>query len=132
MKLATKISKLDSDTDMYTRIELYSEFFDLFNNLKPNSDDVWSTVNKNVIYQPDDAEDGDEYVIWIMDNNSGDIDVQFLTSTKKFSEEKVKDLITTKLPVTYDNNILLVIFAIVIVLIIVVCIRIKFLNKKEN
>lgn len=131
MKLATKISKLNSDTDMYTQIELYSEFFNLFTSLKPNDDAGWLEVDKNIIYQPDDAEDGDEYIVWIKDNETEDIDVQFLTSTKKFSEEKVKEAITTKLPVTYDNNTLLIIFAIVIVLIIAVSIRIKILSKKE-
>ena len=132
MKLATKISKLNSKTDMYTQIETYSEFLNLFNSLKPDSEAGWTNADKNIIYQPEDAEDGDEYVVWIKDNKTDDIDVQFLTSTKKFSEEKVKELITTKLPVTYDNNILLIVFAIVIVAIILVCIRIKFLNKKEN
>lgn len=130
MKLATKISKLNSKTDMYTQIETYSEFLNLFNSLKPDSEAGWTNVDKNIIYQPEDAEAKDEYVVWIKDNKTDDIDVQFLTSTK--TEEKVKELITTKLPVTYDNNILLIVFAIVIVAIILVCIRIKFLNKKEN
>ena len=130
MKLATKISKLSSDTDMYSQIEIYSEFYNLFENLKPNADAGWTKIDKNIIYQPDDAEDGDEYIVWIKDNKTGDIDVQFLTSTKKYSEEKIKEAITTKLPVTYEDNTLLFIFAIVVVLIIAVSIRIKVLNKK--
>ena len=132
MKLATRISKINSKTDMYTQIETYSEFLKLFNSLKPNSEAGWIKADKNVIYQPEDAEDGEEYVLWIKDNNTGDIDVQFLSSTKKESTEKVKETITTKLPVTYDNNTLLIVFAILIILIVVVAIRIKYLNKKEN
>lgn len=131
MKLATKISKLNSDTDMYTQIEIYSKFLNLFESLKPDAEAGWTDVEGNIIYQPEDSEDGDEYIVWIKDNETGDIDVQFLTSTKKFSEEKVKEAITTKLPVTYDNNTLLFVFAIVIVLIIGVSIRIKVLSKKE-
>ena len=130
MKLATKISKLSSDTDMYTKIEIYSDFFNLFESLKPNAEAGWTKIDKNIIYQPDDAEDGDEYIVWIKDNETNDIDVQFLTSTKKYSEEKIKEAITTKLPVTYEDNTLLFIFAIVVVLIIAVSIRIKVLNKK--
>lgn len=132
MKLATKISKLNQETDMYVQIQTYSEFLNLFNSLKPNSEAGWIDVEKNIIYQPEDAEDGDEYVIWIKDNKTEDIDVQFLTSTKKYSEEKVKEIITTKLPVTYDNNVLLIVFAILVVLIVLVAIRIKYLSKKEN
>lgn len=132
MKLATKVSKLNSNTDMYTQIETYSEFLNLFNSLKPDSEAGWLKADKNIIYQPEDAEDGEEYVVWIKDNNTDDIDVQFLTSTKKFSEEKIKETITTKLPVTYDNNTLLIVFAIVVVAIILVCVRIKYLNKKES
>ena len=132
MKLATKVSKLNSNTDMYTQIETYSEILNLFNSLKPDSEAGWLKADKNIIYQPEDAEDGEEYVVWIKDNNTDDIDVQFLTSTKKFSEEKIKETITTKLPVTYDNNTLLIVFAIVVVAIILVCVRIKYLNKKES
>lgn len=132
MKLATKISKINSKTDMYTQIEAYSEFLNLFNSLKPNAESGWVKADKNIIYQPEDAEDGEEYVLWIKDNNTEDIDVQFLISTKQESKEKIKETITTKLPVTYDNNILLVVFAILIVLIVAVTIRIKCLNKKEN
>ena len=132
MKLATKISKFNSKTDMYTQIEAYSEFLKLFNSLKPNAEAGWIKADKNIIYQPEDAEENDEYVVWIKDNKTEDIDVQFLTSTKQYSEEKIKEKITTALPVTYDNNILLLVFAILIVLIIAVSIRIKYLNKKEN
>ncbi len=131
MKLATKISKFNSETEMYTQIETYSEFLKLFNELKEGLDG-WVDVNGNTILQPAEAEDGEEYVLWIKDNESDDIDVQFLTSTKQYSEEKIKETITTKLPVTYDNNTLLIVFAILIVLIVAVAIRIEVLNKKEN
>ena len=132
MKIATKISKLNSNTDMYTQIDLYSRFFRLFESLKPNETAGWVKADKNIIYQPEDSQNGDEYIVWIKDNETNDTDVQFLTSTKKISEEKIKEALTTKLPVTYDNNILLIVFGIVIVLIIAVSIRIIFLNKKEE
>lgn len=132
MKIATKISKFNSKTDMYTQIETYSEFLKLFNELKPNESDGWIKVEKNIIYQPENADDGNEYVVWIKDNKTKEIDVHFLTSTKEESEEIIKEALTTKLPVTYDNNTLLVVFGILVVLIIIVSIRIKCLNKKEN
>ena len=132
MKLARKISKFNNETDLYTQIETYRDFLNLFNILKPASESAWIKVEKNVIYQPDDAEDGDEYIVWIKNDKTEDIDVQFLTSSKKYSEEKVKEIITSNLPITYDNNILLVVFAVIIVLIVAVIIRIRNLSKKES
>ena len=49
----------------------------------------------------------------------------------KTSYEKVTEEITVKLPVTGDNNTLLIVLGILVVAIIVVSIRIKSL-KKEN
>lgn len=140
--LATRISKFNSETDMYTQIQVYSEFFNKFKSLAPNESTEWKKVNENEILQPEDSEDGEKYVLWIKqeksttkeqeDSITSIIDIQFLTSYKKYSEEKIIETITTKLPVTYDNNTLLVVLAILVFAIIVVCIRIKMLSKKEK
>lgn len=140
--LATRISKFNSETNMYTQIQVYSEFFNIFNMLAPSESADWTKVEENEILQPEDSEDGQKYILWIKQENNtikeqedsltNKIDIQFLTSYKKYSEEKIMETITTKLPVTYDNNILLIVLAILVVAIIVVCIRIKMLNKKEK
>lgn len=132
MDLAERISKFDNETnlDMYTKLEVYNEFSILFNNLKHNLDyDKWVDVEGNEIYQPSDAKNGDKYVLWIKEGRET-IDTQFLTS--KYVEEKVVEKITTKLPVTYDNNILLVVLGILVIAIIVVSIRIKSLEKESK
>ena len=46
-------------------------------------------------------------------------------------DEVVKEEVKTKLPHTYDNNTILIIFAIVVVAIVAVSIRIAVLKKKE-
>lgn len=132
--LATRISKFNSETDMYTQIQVYSEFFNKFNSLAPNDTAEWTKVKENEILQPEDSEDGEKYILWIKDdtNQETTLDIQFLTSHKEYSEEKIIEKITTKLPVTYDNNTLLIVLAILIIAIIVVSIRIKLLNKKEK
>lgn len=140
--LATRISKFNSETDMYTQIQVYSEFLNIFNMLAPNESTEWKKVNENEILQPKDSQDGEKYILWIKqeenttkkqkDAVASTIDVQFLTSYKKYSEEKRIETITTKLPVTYDNNTLLVVLAILVFAIIVVCIKIKMLSKKEK
>lgn len=134
MKLATKISKFNNETDMYTKISVYKEFNNLLEKLRPNSTSNWTKMKSNEIEQPADAENGTQYVLWINENNGNDSkqDVQFLTSYKAVSEEKIIETITTKLPVTYDNNILLIVLAILIIAAIVVYVRIKVLSKKEK
>lgn len=134
VKLATKISKFNNETDMYTKIGVYKEFSELVNELKPNSTSNWIKAKSNEIEQPENAEDGTQYVLWINEKNGNSVkqDIQILTSQKEVSEEKIVETITTKLPVTYDNNTLLIVLAILILATIVVCIRIKSLSKKEK
>ena len=132
--LATRISKFNSETDMYTQIQVYSEFFNKSKELAPDNAAEWIKVENNEILQPEDSEDGEKYILWIKEENSTTekIDIQFLTSHKEYSEEKIVETITTKLPVTYDNNTLLIVLAILVIAIIFVCIRIKMLSKKEK
>ena len=134
MKLATRISEFNNETDLYTKISIYKDFNKLVEELRPNSDSNWIKVENNEIEQPKDAEDGTQYVLWINENNGNESkqDVQFLTSTKKVSEEKITEKITTKLPVTYDNNLLLVVLVILVILAIVAGTRIKTLNKRKK
>ena len=134
MKLATRISNFNNETDMYTKISIYKDFNKLIEELRPNSDSNWTKVENNEIEQPKDAEDGTQYVLWINENNENDSkqDVQFLNSTKEVSEEKKTEKITTKLPVTYDNNILLIALTILVIVAIIVGVRIKTLSKRKK
>lgn len=128
MDLAERISKINSTTDMYTKLGLYTKFNNLYNELSSALlEENWIDVQNQEILQPEDTENGDKYVLWIREGNT--IDAQFLTS--KYVEEKVTEEITVKLPVTGDNNTLLIVLGILVVAIIVVSIRIKSL-KKEN
>lgn len=132
VKLATKISKFNNETDMYNRIKVYKEFNNLIEELRPNSSSNWKKVEKNEIAQPVDAKDGTQYVLWLKAKDNTKQDVQFLTSYKKVSEEKIIEKITTKLPVTYDNNTLLIVLAVLIIMAVIVAVRIKTLCKKEK
>ena len=89
----------------------------------------WKTIENNTIKQPADAQNGEQYILWLVADN--DVDVHFLTSLRKYDEEVVKEEVRTKLPHTYDNNTILIIFAIVVVAIVAVSIRIAVLKKKE-
>lgn len=117
-------------TDKYTEIKASKEFLELAENLLSIlRDEEWKTIENNTIKQPADAQNGEQYILWLVADN--DVDVHFLTSLRKYDEEVVKEEVRTKLPHTYDNNTILIIFAIVVVAIVAVSIRIAVLKKKE-
>lgn len=134
--IATKISKFNKTTNMYTKIKTYKAFERALDNVKQNIDFTkWKKTNNNSIEQSIDAKDGEQYILFLASEIRGELkieDVQFLTSTRKESEEKIMEKITTKLPITYDNNTLLIVLGILVVLTTVVFIRIRILNKKQE
>lgn len=128
MDLAERISKFNKDTDMYTQLEVYKEFASIAEGLLISLEDDWKDVEGNEIFQPEDAKNGDKYVVWLMEDD--ELDVQFLTS--KYEEEKVKEKIETKLPVTYDDNRLLVVLVILVIATVAVTVRINSLKKEDK
>lgn len=128
MDLAERISKFSNETEMYTKLGVYTRFNNLYNKLSSELvSENWADVQNQEILQPEDTQNGDKYVLWI--NDGENIDAQFLTS--KYDEKKVTEAIEVKLPLTYDNNTLLIVLAILVAAIVVVSIRIKSL-KNEN
>lgn len=118
-------------TDKYTKIKASKEFFDLKekleNELESNED--WNKIENNSIAQPSEAQTGDQYILWVRGENTSD--VHFLTSLRVYDEEEVEKEVKTILPYTYDNNTILVVFAIIVVAIVIVAVRIAILKKKE-
>ncbi len=117
-------------TDSYTKIKASKEFIELYNKAysELNSEE-WKAVENSSIKQPVKAQTGEQYILWLKTNNAKD--VHFLTSYREYDEEIIKEEIRTKLPYTYDNNVILIVLGIVIVAIVVVSIRIAVLKKKE-
>ena len=139
VELAEEISGFEENANSYENISKINEFYNLYNELIPEN---WNSVINNRIEQPDEARNGDKYVVWIKATNSAQeeiIDVQFMTSVRVEREitstETVKEEVTTttKLPVTFDSNmILIIVFAVIIVAIIVLLIvRKKLANKNK-
>lgn len=139
VELAKEISSFAKNSNSYGNISKINEFYSLYNDLIPEN---WDKVVDNRIEQPEEAKSGDEYVVWIRSTNSNGeniVDVQFMTSVReereKTSIETVKEEVTktTKLPVTFDSNmILIIVFAVIIVAIIVLLIvRKKLANKSK-
>ena len=127
ISLAERISKMSFSGDSYKELTTYKEFLGKLDDITGNID--WEDVQNSEIIQPKDAEKGDQYLLVLMDENEN-IDIQILTSVKEYSEEKITELVTTRLPVTYDNNTLLIIFGITVLAIIGVAARMLVLKKK--
>lgn len=128
MDLAERVSKFSKDTNMYTQLEVYTEFANIATQLLTELEDDWKDVEGNEILQPEDAKNGDKYVVWLIEDN--ELDVQFLTS--KYEEEKVTEKIETKLPVTYDDNRLLIVLIVLVIATIAVSVRINSLKKADK
>ena len=127
--LAELIEKNDF-TDMYTKIKASKKFVELCGQqLNSLSAENWKDVEENTILQPEDTENGDQYILWLKSDNTAD--VHFLTSYRKEDEEWVKEQIKTILPDTYDNNFVIIALGVVIICIIAVTIRIVILKRKK-
>lgn len=138
VELAEELNSENYDQkDMYSKIQLTSEFYTLYNQLVNEA--TWTDVTNNEIRQPNDAEAGDEYVVLIRktaEDGTVTTDAKLMESAfqDKGGEDsqtrRVKE--TAKLPITGDSIVLFVALAVVVIALIIVFARIKKLNKKEN
>ena len=115
-------------TDKYTELKASKEFMELRQKMLEDISE-WNNIEENTIKQPKEAQNGDQYILWLKEGNN--TDVHFLTSLREYNEEVVKEEVKTILPYTYDNNSLLIVLGVVIVAIVIVSIRIATLKKKE-
>ena len=137
MKLAKEINKTYENLDMFGKIKLSKEFYELY--IKLIEETNWEEVENMTINQPEESVEEDEYVVFIkkVEEENEVVDVQFLTAYDDYKENVIKEQIvtqeTTKLPITYDNIILLIIaFAIIIIALVIIFIRIRKVSKRNE
>lgn len=140
MELVEKINKKYDSMDMYEKVQIDTEFYDLYSKLIENA--KWQEVENMRVEQPESTIEGtgtgDKYVVLLKKIEDGveTTDVQFLTASYDYEPNVVKEVVatqeTTKLPITYDSIALIVVLAIVVIAIIAVFIKIKKLNKDEE
>ena len=125
--------------DIYSKIQLTSEFYTLYNQLIERA--TWEAVVNNEIRQPSDAVDGDQYVVLIRktaEDGTVTTDAKLMVSqiTPYEEREDVEETRTVqetaKLPITGDSIILFVALAMVVIALIIVFVRMKKLDKKED
>ena len=142
VELADELNSENYDQkDMYSKIQLTSEFYTLYNQLMEGA--TWTAVTDNEIRQPSDAIEGDQYVVLIRktaeDGTTATTDAKLMVSQinpyKEVEPEKQETKTvqeTAKLPITGDSIILFVALAMIVIALIIVFARMKKLNKKED
>ena len=140
VELADELNSENYDQkDMYSKIQLTSEFYTLYNQLIENA--TWTAVENMEIRQPNDAEKTDQYVVLIKktaEDGTVTTDAKLMVSdlTPYERRENVEETRTVqetaKLPITGDSIILFVSLAMIVIALIIVFARIKKLNKKED
>ena len=142
VELADELNSENYDQkDMYSKIQLTSEFYTLYNQLMEGA--TWTAVTDNEIRQPSDAIEGDQYVVLIRktaeDGTTVTTDAKLMVSQinpyKEVEPEKQETKTvqeTAKLPITGDSIILFVALAMIVIALIIVFARMKKLNKKED
>ena len=140
VELADELNSENYDQkDMYSKIQLTSEFYTLYNQLIERA--TWEAVVNNEIRQPSDAIDGDQYVVFIKktaEDGTVTTDAKLMVSdlTPYEEREDVQETRTVqetaKLPITGDSIILFVALAMVVIALIIVFVRMKKLDKKED
>jgi len=137
VELANQI--IDStELSNYERVKLVREFKDTYTNRFEKIENWEALAENKEILQPQESKKGEIYLVWLRNNETQENDVQILVcddhqDIEVEEEKKVIVYETTKLPVTYDSIItLIIILGIVLVVIIALVIVKKKLNKKEN
>ena len=140
VELANELNSENYDQkDMYSKIQLTSEFYTLYNQLIERA--TWEAVVNNEIRQPSDAVDGDQYVVLIRktaEDGTVTTDAKLMVSqiTPYEEREDVEETRTVqetaRLPITGDSIVLFVALAVVVIALIIVFVRMKKLNKKED
>jgi len=132
--LAATISKYLNSTNvsMIEKIDTYNTFNSLYNSLQPSAaDSNWLPVTNYQILQPADTKNGDQYIVWIKNTTTGEIDAQFMTSTQIPNQTWTREVISA-LPITGADYTLEIIFGILLVAAAGVYIVIRRLESKNR
>jgi len=133
MKVAEKIANSKIEDNMYAKLEITNEFSSLYQKLVPEiTDSNWIKVEDAVVLQPEEAKDGEQYILWLKTETADitKLDAQFLTCFEDYKPEVISEKVVTKLPVTADDPTLFIILAVLVAALIVVSI-LRMTTKKE-
>ena len=136
VELANQIMD-SSEMSNYERVKIVRQFKDTYTNRLEKIQN-WEKLSENKeILQPQESKKGDIYLVWIKNNENKENDLQILIcddhqDIEVEEEKKVIVYETTKLPVTYDSIItLIIILGVTVVAIIILVVAKKKMKQKE-
>ena len=137
VELANQIMN-SSEMSNYERVKIVRQFKDTYTNRLEKIQN-WEKLSENKeILQPQESKKGDIYLVWIKNNENKENDLQILIcddhqDIEVEEEKKVIVYETTKLPVTYDSIItLIIILGVTVVAIISLIVAKKKMKQKER
>lgn len=130
INLATEINNLN-DKNIYDKLTVYSQFKNIYEELK--STDGWETVKDNTIKQPQESKKGEQYLVWIQNDQTTDMQIMTCNDeyTPEYENQKTVKKVVSKMPITGESLTLYIVAAVLIVLIATVTI-LKVKNNKSN
>ena len=140
--LVNEISQYNQDTNVFTKLQAYNELNTLYNSLVANLDDEkWVETQNLEITKPYEAKQDSQYVLWLRDD-SGNMDIQFLTAYEKEVQEEVTtvtekakiEYVASVLPYTYDEATILFIAlgAVIIAIVTILVFKAVKLNQRKR
>lgn len=137
-KLIDEISTFTNSTNNYEKLQKYEELEEVYTKIISEiNDSKWAEAENLEIEKPYEAKENQKYILWLKDEK-GTIDFKILTAYQKvITEVEENEVIVkteSKLPVTFDDTMILYIaLAIVIAAIIITLIvRKNFSNEGKR
>ncbi len=140
VQLADQLNGEYKNMSMFDKLVTAQKFDTLYQSLL--QEQKWNPVKDKKILQPEDAQNGDTYVVFlkkVAKDGRETYDVKIMQSSRKDDENKkpeqtetktVKE--TTKLPITGDSLAILIAFVVIVLAAILVGIRMKKLKEKKD
>lgn len=137
VKLANQIMA-GQNLSNYERITLIRQFTDTYIKMLNEATEKWEAVSETKeILQPQESEKGDTYIVLMKNDETLENDVQILVCNdgQNIEVEEAKKVTiyeVTKLPVTYDSIITLILALVVIIAVILILVVIKSKSEKKE
>lgn len=137
VKLANQIMA-GQNLSNYERITLIRQFTDTYIKMLNEATEKWEAVSETKeILQPQESEKGDTYIVLMKNDETLENDVQILICNdgQNIEVEEAKKVTiyeVTKLPVTYDSIITLILALVVIIAVILILVVIKSKSEKKE
>lgn len=135
-ELVEEMEKFTENTNIYTKLSVYDEFYDLYNEeVSKVKTSNWNEAKDLEIEKPYDPQENQKYILWLKDEK-GEIDFQILTAYKEnitdVEEKEIQVEVVSKLPISFDKTTNLYIALVVVVIAIIIMIIIRKNISNEN